>query len=166
MAHSSTSVMLLQVEKFEICTSTIKIIIINKTPCNTEKVKNSFKLSQMYIAWKQWPLTLLNNDLWYFPDWEHTEHWQCKLFAFFLAARHSFKIVYGTKGSAIIVKIKIGNSELFSSEAAILSWYEWTCMKLSLQKNFKSVVSIMNKTLPKDYLHIYDTNKIVAYICK
>ncbi|KAJ1378406.1 hypothetical protein SESBI_47866 [Sesbania bispinosa] len=49
-------------------------------------------------------LTLLNMDFRYFPD---------------LAARHNFVIVYGTIGIAIIVNMNIGNSALFSSEAAI-----------------------------------------------
>lgn len=41
------------------------------------------------------------------------------LFDFLLAKRHNFVIVYGTIGMAIIVKMNIGNSALFSSEAAI-----------------------------------------------
>lgn len=61
----------------------------------------------------------LNIDLRYFPDLEQTEHWQLMLFSFFEAARQSCMIVYGTSGSAIIVKMKIGKSPLFSSEAAI-----------------------------------------------
>lgn len=65
--------------------------------------------------------TRLKMLLWYFPEREQTEHWQLIIFAFLDAALHSLTIVYGTKGKAIIVKIKIGKRVLFSSEAAILS---------------------------------------------
>lgn len=78
--QSSTSVMLLHVEKFDI---------------------------------------RLNIDLRYFPDREQTEHSQWIGLAFFEAARHNFSIVYGTKGIASIVKMKIGNNPLFSSEVAM-----------------------------------------------
>lgn len=38
-------------------------------------------------------LTLLNMDLRYFPDREHSLHWQWMLFDFLEAARHNFVIV-------------------------------------------------------------------------
>lgn len=74
----------------------------------------------------------LNIDLRYFPDLEQTEHWQLMLFSFFEAARQSCMIVYGTSGSAIIVKMKIGKSPLFSSEAAIGTFcrYKFNDMKI------------------------------------
>lgn len=56
-----------------ICTETIKTINTNK---NTQR-----------------NLTRLNMDLRYFPEREHSEHWQWILFAFFEAARHNFDIV-------------------------------------------------------------------------
>jgi len=81
--------------------------------------KQSFKKNnEIHVAEND--LTLLNIDLWYFPDREHSEQWQWMLFDFLLAARHNFVIVYGTIGMAIIVKMNIGNSALFSSEAAIV----------------------------------------------
>lgn len=66
------------------------------------------------------PQTRLKTDLRYFPDRAQSEHPQCILFAFFEAARNNFSMVYGTKGKAIIDKMKIGNSELFSSELAMV----------------------------------------------
>lgn len=65
--------------------------------------------------------TRLNIDLRYFPDREQTEQSQWMGLAFFEAARQNFSIVYGTKGIASIVKMKIGNNPLFSSEVAIVN---------------------------------------------
>lgn len=51
------------------------------------------------------------------------------LFDFFVAARHNLVIVYGTMGMAIMVNINIGNSALFSSDAAIVAYHTqqpWT----------------------------------------
>lgn len=75
---------------------------------------------KMYLSDKD--PTLLNIDFRYFPEPEHSEHWQWILFDFLVAARHNFVIVYGTIGRAIIVNMNIGNSALFSSEAAILTF--------------------------------------------
>lgn len=66
-------------------------------------------------------LTRLNMDLRYFPERKQTEHWQLIFVAFLVTAWHNWTIVYGTRGSAINVKIKMGKSALFSSDAAIMN---------------------------------------------
>lgn len=68
------------------------------------------------------PQTRLKTDLWYFPDRAQSEHAQWMLFAFFEAAWNNFSKVYGTKGKAIIDKMKMGNNALFSSELAMRMW--------------------------------------------
>lgn len=62
-------------------------------------------------------------DFLYFPEWKQAEQRQLTFLAFFLNVRYKLIIVYGTRGSAIIVNTKIGNSALFSSEAAIRYFY-------------------------------------------
>lgn len=61
----------------------------------------------------------LKIDLWYFRERKHSEHLQLMLLLFLEAAVHNLTSVYGTRGSAIIVRMKIGNKELLSLEAAI-----------------------------------------------
>lgn len=65
----------------------------------------------------------LKIDFLYFRELKHSEHLQLMLWLFREAARHNLTIVYGTRGSAIIVRMKIGNNALVSSEAAMANSY-------------------------------------------
>ena len=66
--------------------------------------------------------TRLKIDFLYFPEREHTEHWQWIVIVFFENAFNILTRVYGTSGRAIIVNTKIGNNAVFSSDAAILTF--------------------------------------------
>lgn len=86
---------------------------------NTDQLTWFISDKTQHIVEPSYRLTRLNIDFRYFPDRKQDEQPQLILFVFFLNVRYKLTKVYGTRGSAIIVNTKMGNSALFSSDAAM-----------------------------------------------